>query len=224
MTHNDLIRSICDQLLEDVHTTIPAIVKGYDSQKQTVTVKVAVDRKVGDTKVIASSTLLKVPYVVPGNEDSVIFIKPKVNSLVLLVFCERNIDEFLESKGIVITPQFLRFHDEADAFAMPGVFVRSKPTRKENLRDKFHIAHKGSYISIDDNNIMDIKATDLNMDVGTLAVSNNMTVGGNLNVSGIITGGTVKTVAGVDLDLHTHPYTDTPLVGMFDTLAPTPIP
>jgi hypothetical protein len=157
-TLNDVIRGVCEELIEDIHTSIPAIVESYDSLNQTVVAKVAIDRKLSTGKVIRASTLFNVPYVVPATKESVVFMKPSKGDLVVVFFCERNIDEFLVT-GIQTTPLYIHYHEESDGFAIPGMFTKSAPTRKLALKDKFHIAHKDAYISIDDVGNIEIVGT-----------------------------------------------------------------
>ena len=226
-TQADAILSHIYDLQTDIWTTIPAIVDNFNSTKQTVDCTISVSRRLRDGGHIPAAKLYEIPVVYSGGKDTIFYSPLQKGDMVLLNFSSMPVDEFLAGEGKTPTvPKRMRYHDISDAFAIPGVFVRKKPTRDEALKDIPHIKHKETTISFKDNGDLDITSTG---DVNTNCVNSTTTCSGkatitatsvetNCNVN--VTGGDVI-ADGVSLKLHTHIGSPTAPVG---SVSPTGVP
>lgn len=148
---SEIFKSSVDSLISNIHTSLPAVVISYDPQSNKATVKPALRRNYS-TGVVELPILENVPVLFPSN------IKFPVleNDYVLLIFCERSIDLWLEVGGEV-TPDDTRKYDLSDAIAIPGLQPFSSFESYEN-RD-FSIEYKGSSITIKENGDVEIKTS-----------------------------------------------------------------
>jgi hypothetical protein len=116
-----------DSFARRLHTAYPASVVAYDPEKKTCTVKVhyadfyASD---GDEPIREDWPPIEdVPVLFPrGGGFSITWPLAK-NDPVLLVFCERSIDQWFGGNGAEdISPELLVTHDASDCIAIPGLF------------------------------------------------------------------------------------------------------
>lgn len=234
-TLSDEIRSHISSMLKQLHTSVPAIVNKYDSTKQTVDVTVAIETPISFDEKITPPTILEVPVIFPSGSDWVMAGPLKAGDAVLLQVTMYSLDEYLNGpKGRVATPVSARTHELDDCYAIAGVTTYKEPTRKQSLKDKFHIAQgndvannfitmdlpEGVKIQSDKAVNVTVGSTILNVDPAGVTITGNLTVNGATTINGatqangtvtstgLITGVGVASTTGTTLDLHTHAYTD----------------
>lgn len=234
-TQADVIRSHVTAMLRQLHTSLPAIVTKYDSTRQTVDVIIAISTPVGFGEVLPPPTITEVPVIFPSGSDWVMAGPVKAGDAVLLNMCMYSLDEYLNGlKGKVATPVSMRAHELDDCFAIVGVTTYSEPTRKNTLKDKFHIAQgndaANNFITMDlpegikiqSDKAVDVKvgSTVFNVSPAGVTITGNLTVNGATTINGAtqanggvtstgtILGVDVRTTLGTGLNTHTHAYTD----------------
>lgn len=120
----DVIRGIVGR----VHTTTLGRVDDYDLNGQRVDVTPIVNYVFENGDVLEYSKLFKVPVVFPGGDEGGITFGIKSGDVGLLVFCERSIDEALES-GVKSTPVDPRRYHLSDVVFIPGILTGRDITR-----------------------------------------------------------------------------------------------
>jgi hypothetical protein len=123
----EVIRAAMDGRLADVHVAIPGKIERYDPATQRADVKPLVKRRVaaadGEEIVESIPVVPSVPVLFPRSGAFFISLPLQVGDNVLLVFCDRSLDEFVFGPpGVEAEPDDFRTHDLSDAIAIPGVW------------------------------------------------------------------------------------------------------
>lgn len=121
---DNLLRAVKAQTAR-IHTSIPGVVVSYDAATQTADVRPAVKSFSRDAKgAITAATqpvIPAVPVAFPEGGGFSITWPLEAGDPVLLVFCERSLDEWRSVTGDDHEPQDpARRHDLMDAIAIPG--------------------------------------------------------------------------------------------------------
>lgn len=111
---NEILRGVQDQLAARIHTSLPAIVKAYDSSTQTATVQLAVQLRGQNVPPLAD-----VPVAFPGGAAGFVHVPLAAGDTVLVVFTEEDFSAWLGS-GSVSAPAVLARHG-LHAVAIPGL-------------------------------------------------------------------------------------------------------
>jgi hypothetical protein len=130
-TQVEILRRIKSQILDELFVALPGKVESYDNVLQTVDVKPLLSKTIVDQYGQEESTELpvlpKVPVVFPRGGDFFISLPIEEGDNVLLVFCDRSIDNYWFSDGQSSMDQNdFRTHDLPDAVAIPGFFPSTK--------------------------------------------------------------------------------------------------
>lgn len=117
-----------EQLLKEViasenHVSMPGIVKSYNREEQTVTVQLAIRKKI-DGKEVKLPLLTDVPVFFPGNSVTSLNFPVRPGDDCLVVFADSCIDGWYQTGGVSSSIS-LRHHDYSDGFAFIG--FRSRP-------------------------------------------------------------------------------------------------
>lgn len=116
-TLEGLIRLGIENALLNTHTSIPCIVDTVNNDG-TVNATPAIKRiKTDDTEYVLP-VIPSIPVQYPGNERYRITFPIQKGDEGLLIFCERDIGNFL-SDGVISKPVVLRKHDLSDAIFVP---------------------------------------------------------------------------------------------------------
>lgn len=202
---HDVIRNDVENLLMEVHTSIPARVLEYNSTKQTVNVAVAVNRPTQRGASIPAGEYHDVPVIFPAGGNWVIAGPLEPDDIVQLVVPHYGTEDFMAGERHQTgDAKFVSRHDLNDAVALPGMYTSNSITRKEAHKDKFHIANGDSSVIL-------IGEEDITVQVGNTVFkvdANGVTVTGDLTVSGTVQGAVIQTPT-VGLATHTHIHTDT---------------
>lgn len=149
----EVISSAIAKAQSGIFKALPGKVESYDSTKQTASIKPLVKIPVvfddGSEGLDVLPVISGVPVVFPRGGGYYLSFPLQKGDNVLLVFCDRAIDQFVASAGSVDTdPQDLRMHDLSDAVALPGFYPVAKAV-KDDLSTEFRMgADGGAYISI----------------------------------------------------------------------------
>ncbi len=123
----EVIRAAIEQATGDVFVALPGKVTKYDSARQVAEVKPLLKRAVlaqdGSEGLDTLPPISDVPVVFPRPGGYILTLPVSVGDNVLLVFCDRSIDEFSQSPGgSDLDPVDFRAHDISDAVAIPGFY------------------------------------------------------------------------------------------------------
>ncbi len=128
----EVLRQIMSQVSDRLYVALPGKVEFYDPILQTVDVKpllskTIVDQSAGEEKT-ELPVLPKVPVAFPRGGDFFMVLPISPGDNVLLVFCDRSIDDYWFSDGSRPMDQVdFRSHDISDAVAIPGFYPSIKP-------------------------------------------------------------------------------------------------
>ncbi len=123
-----VIRGAMDRWATELHTAIPAVVKSYDAETQTISaqplIRVGVTGADGERDVERLPIISDVPVMFLGAGVFRITFPIAAGDTVLLIFSEASLDKWLSTGGDVDPLDDRRFH-LSDAIAIPG--LRSRP-------------------------------------------------------------------------------------------------
>tara|TARA_R110002072_G_scaffold48683_4_gene133044 strand:+ start:290 stop:1021 length:732 start_codon:yes stop_codon:yes gene_type:complete len=225
LNSNTAIRRIVNSVLEDTKTSIPAIVKSYNSTAQTVNVVVAVETP-SHADNVPPARLEDVPVLFPQGSDWVIAGPLKEGDAVMLVVAHSPIREYLKNpKSRIGRPISVRNHDLNDCIAITGMMTYPNPTRDTRFKDYLHVVQGPNYIVFKGDQGVEIEAnsgaskivmdgegniTITNSGKTTITSANNMeidsdlTVTGNINCNQTVTASTDCVGGGKSLKGHKH--------------------
>jgi len=144
-TLDQVISTMVERKLLDIHTSIPGIVESYNAEKKTCTVKPALKKTLLDGTELDHALLTDVP-VGFYQTDSFIFSFPlKKGDTVNLIVSERSLDIW-KVQGGVVNPKDPRKFNLSDAIAYPSI----KPVGKGMPVDTQHalIQHGSAFIKL----------------------------------------------------------------------------
>lgn len=126
----ELLRAAVSYFLRDVHTAMPARIEEYFPDEQKVDVKPLIQRRVvgedGQEFLEELPIIPDVPVCFPRTANFFLTFPLVAGDLVLLVFAERSLDNWLAGTGEDTDPDEFRMHDLSDAVAMPGLYPFSQ--------------------------------------------------------------------------------------------------
>lgn len=197
-----------EQMLGNLRTASPGIVKEVNLGKQTVTVQLAIQGKMVDQTGVAKwvnmPLLTDVPIIWPRAGGFSLTFPVAVGDECLVIFGERCIDSWWQSGGVQ-KPIDDRQHDLSDAFAIFG--PTSQPRKLQNVQAnvvELRTDSRSDYISLK-NGSLDINIVGaVNVTCGSATVEAQTTtvncpsntINGPLKVTGLITGQGGMTVSG----------------------------
>lgn len=161
MTPNDIFKNVFSSLISGIHTSLPGIIRSYDSVTNKATIQPALNKRFLSGE-MPMPLLESVPIIFPNH----IRFPIVEGEYVLLVFVERSIDLWL-SVGGQVTPQDPRKFDLSDAIAIPGLHPFTSTYQGGN--SDFTIEYAGSKITIREDGGVEIK-TASTVAIGTQAV------------------------------------------------------
>lgn len=122
----EVLRQSTQQAVSNIHTSMPGRIETYDAATQTASVKpLSVSTSIDvDGNITAEEypVLVSVPVIFPRAGGYYTTYPVAVGDFVLLLFCERSIDEYVSGPGEATEPWDVRMHDLSDAVAIPGFY------------------------------------------------------------------------------------------------------
>ncbi len=111
---------------EGIHTCLPGMIEEYDPATRMASVKPLVKKKYANDTVAPMPVLVSVPVVWPAGSGGGVSFPLKHGDGVLLLFAERNIENFLVLGGDSL-PNDGRKFDLTDCIAIPGLYSFKDP-------------------------------------------------------------------------------------------------
>jgi hypothetical protein len=147
------IENLIDIALRNVNTAMPGEIVSYEPSLNTAVIKPAFTRTYTDGTIVEIPNLEDVPIAFPRSGTAAITFPLKAGDSVLLVFCQRNIEQW-KLFGGTVTPDTRKFN-LSDAVAIPGVYSASNPIPIEP--DKFAMRNLFSKIFLSQNGDIEIE-------------------------------------------------------------------
>lgn len=128
----DLVEAIVEHSLWDLHTCLPAKIITIDYVQQKATVQPLIkernrDAKANDKGLQDMPVIQGVPVVFPSANTGILTFPIKEGDIVLVVFAERSVDNFVFSDGTKpVDPDDFRKHNYTDAFCIAGLYPFKK--------------------------------------------------------------------------------------------------
>ena len=154
VTLHYVINQAINSRLASLNTAMPAIVDKFDSEKKTCDVAPIFKKRYKNGDVTAMPVIQNIPVVFLQTINSIVSLPIKRGDIVLLVFCQRSMDEW-KTKGGVLEPVDKRKHDLNDAVAIPGVFPIGKGLEADSAALK--IQNGNLSIKVYENGKLEIK-------------------------------------------------------------------
>ena len=177
LTFADVLQQAVDSILSTVHTCLPGKIEKYDYETQKADVKPLLKRKFEDGDIIELPVLTDVPVIMPRSSKASIMFPIKKGDLVLLLFSERAIGDWLINGGLVDPISSRRF-DLSDAIAIPGLYPFTEKSPAQNA-DDLQIKNDESTITLrqDGTMLLEGKGTIEMLSSGTVEINgSNLTV------------------------------------------------
>ncbi len=186
-TLTELIQSFLEYRLSDVHTALPARIIKYEADQQKASVQPLIKKQYQDGTVESNPIITGVPVIFPSGGGALLSFPIQPGDLVLLVFSERSLDNWVASTGQEVEPNDSRKHDFSDAIAIPGLFTFAKTLNADP--DAVVLKFNSGSIKIKTDGSVEINAAQIKL-------SGNVMIEGNVSISGKATSN--------NLDLTTH--------------------
>jgi len=125
----DISRNIKDQIKFEMRCAAPAIIKEFDSTKQTVTVQLTTKERIfirGIYQYIKIPIIADVPIFMPRAGNFVITMPITIGDECLVVFTDTCIDAWFQTGGEENEQMFQRRHDLSDCFALCGIWNQKR--------------------------------------------------------------------------------------------------
>lgn len=124
---SEVIRLGIQRELANLHTALPGMVEAYDPETRLARVKPLLRRLyAGEDQAVDLPVISNVPVLHPRTANAQVSLPISAGDCVLLIFCERSIDRWLEIGGTV-DPEDPAMHALNDAVAIPGLFPKGRP-------------------------------------------------------------------------------------------------
>ncbi len=119
---SELLRQSFIHQLTEVHVCMPGKIESYNPNDGTATIKPTLSRRFrGADEPVEYPVIPKVPLVQPRTAKARINFPVEKGDLVLLVFADRNLENWIQSSGTESRETGdVRSHDLSDAFAILG--------------------------------------------------------------------------------------------------------
>ncbi len=133
-TLSEVLAQAVNAKLLNMHTAMPATVEKFDAGSMMIDAQPSLKRKFSNGQVQPLPVVTNIPVLYPRSSKSIVYFPLEKGDSVLLVFCERSIDRWSSSGGLV-DPGDSRKFDLSDAIAIPGpyssahVFDVADPTK-----------------------------------------------------------------------------------------------
>lgn len=207
MELSELLETFLANKTSDMHICMPAKIVTYDFKTQKATVQPALNQKYNDGEVVKLPIIHSVPVIHPSSGGASITFPVLKNDNVLLVFCERSLEEWL-NKGEQITPDDPRQNHLTDAIAILGFRSFNQNSAAENNTDLL-MAYSGSKVRLKPDGALEIESKTAAITVPTVNFnSTDVIVSGKLTAQNLEAKAEMKSataaIGGKDFATHTH--------------------
>ena len=143
----DIMKQIVNYGISNMHTCLPGKIVSYDYTEQKATVQPLLKKKYADNEIQKLPEITNVPIVFPSGTNFSMHWPLNAGDNVLLLFCERSLDNWLSTGGEV-APQDPRKFDLSDAIGIPGL-IPFPNTIAPPDNNSFHITVGNARMKID---------------------------------------------------------------------------
>lgn len=143
LTLPDVINTMIERKLSEVHTCLPAKIVKYDYETQKATVQPLIKKVYLDDEEESLPLIVNVPVIWPRTQKTSLTFPIEVDDYVMLLFSERSLELFLEM-GKEQKPGDTRMFDLTDAIAIPGLYPFSAKGLATNNDDVLLVYDKSS--------------------------------------------------------------------------------
>lgn len=147
-TLTEVIMSGIDKILANVHTAMPGRIESYDAGTQLAKVKPLLNRKyTTENQAKELPIISNVPVICPRTARAFIRLPIAAGDTVLLIFCERSIDRWLERGGTVdpLDPEKFGLNG---AVALAGLIPKAGAITPNGDSGSIEVANGSNYIEI----------------------------------------------------------------------------
>lgn len=147
-TLTQVIMSGIDKIMTNVHTSMPGRIESYDASTQLAKVKPLLNRKyTTEDQAKELPIISNVPVVFPRTASAFVRLPIKAGDTVLLIFCERSIDRWLDTGGAVdpLDPEKFGLNG---AVALAGLYAKADALKANGANNSLEIANGSNYIEI----------------------------------------------------------------------------
>lgn len=207
MELTELLETFLANKLADMHICMPAKIVTYDFKTQKAAVQPALNQKYNDGEIVKLPIIHNVPVIHSSSGGASITFPVLKDDNVLLVFCERSLEEWL-NKGEQITPDDPRQNHLTDAIAILGFRSFNQVSPAENNTDLL-MSYSGSKVRLKPNGVLEIESKTAGITVPTVNFnSTNVIVSGKLTAQNLEAKAEMKSatalIGGKDFASHTH--------------------
>lgn len=157
-TLSQIVRLGIQKELANLHTAMPGKIEAYDPGTRLARVKPLLRRKYEDEdQAVDLPVISNVPVLHPRTSSAQVSLPLAAGDYVLLIFCERSIDRWLEIGGAV-DPEDPAMHALTDAVAIPGLYPKGEPLALNGSRGSLEIGNGLSFIEIERDGAVNIRA------------------------------------------------------------------
>jgi len=144
-----LIQDIADEQIRDMWVCLPGKITKYDENTHLASVQPKIKRKFyRRTKLDSLPDISRVPVVHPRTSSALIKLPVTIGDIVLLVFADRSIENWVAGDGAERDTLDTRMHDISDAFAIPGGYPEVKSWMTKNPGALEIVVSPGTKITI----------------------------------------------------------------------------
>ncbi len=162
----EFVKKITNEASFKIRVSITGRIETYDYKSQKASIKVDIDELLSNGETVESPIICSVPIIFPSSGGASITMPVKRGDTCLLIFCDRDITNWLlgDSK-----PNTMRTHSLTDAVAIVGLnpFVKASPAK--NNTDML-ITYAGSSITLNSDGILTIDAKKVNVNCANASV------------------------------------------------------
>lgn len=207
MNIHELVKTIVENKIADMHICMPAKIISYDFASQKAVVQPALNQKYSADEIIKLPIIHNVPVIHPASGGASITFPVLKNDTVLLIFSERSLEEWLQN-GNQVTPDDPRQNDLTDAIALIGLNPFNKVSNAENNSDLL-LSYAGSKVRLKPDGVIEAEASEINLIADDVNIdSPNVMVTGKLTAMNIEATSEMKSatanIGGKDFATHTH--------------------
>lgn len=192
----EVIESVLERRLLDLHTSIPGIIQSYDPNNKTVDVRPAIKRKfIEDGSEQELNLITDVPVAFLQTNSFIFSVPLQKGDEVLLIFSERSMDKWLRD-GKIVNPEDPRKFDLSDAIAVPilkpigtGKKADSSNALIEHGAASLKMSQKGFSFSNDSSELLASLSSLLSKLIADWTIINGVVFGSPPLPPGIDTGG-----------------------------------
>lgn len=135
----DILRESAQQVVDNfaanLSTSIPGVVVRVDPERMRADIRPSVSKLYEDGEIEESPILLDVPIIMPGTRESLISLPVQAGDSVLLVFAQRDTDNWnIGDTNEAVPASTMRAFGAQDAFAIPGAYPAPRSPNRASIR------------------------------------------------------------------------------------------